>query len=182
MFKKAMAVFGVSALMVLGASSAALADSNYPPSGGVTVGDTTITVGNNTTINVSGVGNEVNVTFVIVVSPGGGSLASVAAAAAPVGVTKVPSGDTASAVFSATVPGDHTVTVTGASGTVYGSATINVAAAGTGAAVGAGSNGGLPATGGVVPAAALWLGIGAMGIGGIAVAAVAARRRAASSR
>ncbi|HBS76140.1 MAG TPA: sortase, partial [Microbacterium sp.] len=42
-------------------------------------------------------------------------------------------------------------------------------------------SGELPATGGDVPMGAIWLGIGAVGLGGIAVTAAAARRRASQN-
>jgi LPXTG-motif cell wall-anchored protein len=122
-FKKALATVAVAGLLVLGGAGAALAD--YPSDAPVTAGDTTLTVGQSTTIAANDLGDYTSVTTV---PPGAGAtLGSI------------------------------------------------VLASGTG-------SGELPATGGTGPAAFIWLGVGAIGLGGIAVAAAVARRRAARSR
>lgn len=170
MLKKTLAAAGIAAVLILGGAAAASAD--YPATAPVTAGDTTLTPGQSTVITATDLGDYDSVDFTI----GGGtgaSLASIVAAATSGSqVTKPVVDGSASATFTANAVGTYVVTVSGGE-TALGSVTITVSAA-AGAGSGTGS---LPATGGTVPAAAIWLGVGAIGLGGIAVAAVAARRR-----
>ena len=176
MFKKALATIAVAGLLVLGGAGAALAD--YPSDAPVTAGDTTLTVGQSTTITANDLGDYTSVTFSV--SPAGAALSSIVLASGTgSSVEKPVVNGSASATFTANAPGSYVVTVSG-EGETLGSVTMSVAAAPSGS--GAGGSGELPATGGTVPAAFIWLGVGAIGLGGIAVAAAVARRRAAGSR
>jgi hypothetical protein len=173
MLKKTLAAAAFAAVLVLGGASAASADyTPDPPT--VVVSDTTPAVGQTITITF----NNLNVPFVrITVNPGQGvTLASVVRTAASGGVEKQVVNGSASAQFTASTAGTYTVSAADASGNVVGSQTLSVGTSSSG-----GSS--LPATGGGdVPAAVIWLGVGAVGIGGIAVAAAVARRRAAVNR
>ncbi|MCP2638123.1 hypothetical protein K0817_016340 [Microbacterium sp. HD4P20] len=172
MFKKLLSAAGIAAVFVFGSAAAAAADE-YPATAPVVASDTTLTPGQSVTITVNDLGDYESVLF----SANGGTLASiVAAAGSGTSVEKTVVNGSASATFTApSTAGTYVVTVTAPGGEVLGSVTLTVAAAG------GGSGGGLPATGGSVPAAMIWAGVGALGLGGIAVAAVAARRRAAAS-
>ncbi|MDR7112938.1 LPXTG-motif cell wall-anchored protein [Microbacterium trichothecenolyticum] len=173
MFKKTAAALAVAGLLVLGGAGAASAD--YPADAPVTASDTTPTVGQTVTITANDLGDYSTVTFTV--SPTtGASLASIVLASSGGSVSKPVNNGSASASFTATTAGTYVVTVSGEG--ALGSVTLNVAAAGSGS----GGSGQLPATGGEVPGAIIWLGVGAIGLGGIAVAAAVARRRAAGSR
>lgn len=169
MFKKILSVVGIAAAISLGTAAAA---SAYPADVEVVAESATVAPGVPVTITATGLGTLETVTF----SATGGSLASIVVASAGTSVDKPVADGTASAEFTATTPGTYTISVL-ADGEVLGSTTVTVAAAGSGAGGGSGS---LPATGGTVPAAAIWVGVGALGLGAIAVAAVGARRRAAA--
>jgi hypothetical protein len=174
MFKKTLTVVGIAAAFVLGSSAAAVAD-DYPVDAPVTVSDTTPAPGQPVTITATDLGDYETVTFST--SGAGASLSSIVlAAGSGVSVDKPVTDGTASATFSSSQAGTFVVSVS-AGGEVLSSVTLTVAAA---AGAGGGTGGGLPATGGSVPAAVIWAGAGAIGLGGIAVAAVAARRRAAA--
>jgi len=177
MLKKVLAAFAVAGVMVLGVGSAASAD-DYPAQISISVSASTVNVGQPVTITVTGAQEFSEVAFSLTAD--GASLSSiVAAATAGSSVSKPVVDGTAAATFVASQTGTFVVNVA-ADGQSVGSATITVVASGAGGSGGSGT--GLPATGGNVPGAALWLGIGAVGIGGIAFAAVAARRRAAGNR
>ncbi|GAA2002731.1 hypothetical protein [Microbacterium ulmi] len=173
MFKKAITALAIAGAIILSGAAAATA-ADYPPEEDVVVSSPTVAPGGSITITITGLEEleGLTVTFTITAGPSGGSLSSIFyAATADDSVDKVVSGGSASATFTSTTPGAYTVTIFGPDGEVLGTAGVTVAASSTG-------GGGLPATGGTVPAAAIWLGAGAIGIGGIAVTAVAARRRA----
>ena len=88
-------------------------------------------------------------------------------------------GGTATAQFTAPGAGSYVISVS-APGYNTQSITIVVTAA-PAAAAGGGSGSGsatMPATGGELPVAALWIGAGAVGVGALVVIAAAARRRA----
>ncbi|WP_141937052.1 hypothetical protein [Microbacterium sp. SLBN-154] len=146
-------------------------------------GDVTLTPGQATVITAQNV--DGTVTFATS-GPGvsENTLTSIAFAAAVGSDTAVKQADenrTAQATFTApTAGGTYVVTITDGDGDTD-SITLTVAAASSGGTGGTG--GSLPATGGdAVPAAAIWLGAGAVGLGGIAVTAAVARRRAAANR
>jgi hypothetical protein len=172
--KKLLTAVGLAGLIILGGSSAALADE-YPPSVECTATPPTLVVGGTTTVNCTGlVPGEVTITAT---GPGvvEGDLASIvfAAATGTVSVTKTVGADgTVSASLTVHQAGTFVVTATDSQGNTV-SATVTATAAG---------GGGLPPTGGTVPAAAIWLGVGALGLGGIAVAAAMAQRRARNPR
>ena len=173
MFKKTFAAIAVAGLLVLGGAGAASADyTPDPPT--VVVSDTTPAVGQTITITF----NNLNVPFVrITVTPGQGvTLASLVHAAGSGGVEKQVVNGSASVQFTASQTGTYVVTAADGEGNVVATQTLTV---GTAAAGGSGQ---LPATGGEVPGAMIWLGVGAIGLGGIAVAAAVARRRAAANR
>ena len=174
MFKKTFAAIAVAGLLVLGGAGAASADyTPDPPT--VVVSDTTPAVGQTITITF----NNLNVPFVrITVTPGQGvTLASLVHAAGSGGVEKQVVDGSASVQFTASQTGTYVVTAVDGEGNVVATQTITVGTAAAG-----GGSAQLPATGGEVPGAFIWLGVGAIGLGGIAVAAAVARRRAAATR
>lgn len=179
MLKKSLIGAAIAGLLVLGGASAATADS-YPPDGAtLTVSPASIAVGGTATLTATGLG-ELETVYFGSDTPAGGTIASIVSASSTGPVAKPVTDGTATATFTAAQPGTYTLAVSDGE-TVLDTATITVTAAGSGAG-GSGGTGGaggnLPATGSEVPAAALWLGVGALGIGGIAVAAAVARRRA----
>lgn len=181
--KKSLAAVAVAGAIVLTGASAAHA---YPVDIECVANPTTVALGGSTTISCTGLNDDFDATF-SVTGPGvqqGVTLTSVAASAATgtASVTKPVVGGATSATFTPPTAADYAITVTQGDesfGPFTDTVTVTVvegsASGGTG---GTGSTGGLPATGGDVPGAALWLGVGALGVGGIAVAAAAARRRA----
>jgi len=170
MLKKTLATAALAGAIILGGASAALADT-YPPAAVVTAGSASIGPGGSTVITATGLEDFDVVTFGH--NAPSGTLSSIVAASAIVGTIDKPVvNGAASATFTASQPGNYTVSVF-AGGALVGSVAVSVAgdsASGSGA-------GNLPPTGGSVPAAAIWVGVGAIGLGGIGVAAVAARRR-----
>lgn len=177
MFKKTFAAIAVAGLLVLGGASAASAD--YTVGVPATVSDTTPAVGQPITITFSELGDLETVFFSVTPSTGA-TLASIVVASSGGSVSKPVTNGSASATFTAQTAGTYVVSVSDGETTI-GSVTLDVAAAGSGSG-GTGGSGTLPATGGEVPGAIIWLGVGAIGLGGIAVAAAVARRRAAANR
>jgi len=169
MLKKTLAAVGIAGMLILGSATSAFAGT-YPPTADVSVSAPSVAPGGIVTITAEGLGDRTSVTFDHN-APAGSTLSSLSFAAAVGGsVVKSVSAGTSSARFSSTTPGTYTIRVLdGAS--VLGSASVTVTASG------AGADTGLPDTGGSVPAAAIWAGVGLIGVGGIALAAVAARRR-----
>ena len=173
MFKKTFAAIAVAGLLVLGGASAASAD--YTVDNAVSVTDTTPAPGQAVTITFNELGDRSSI--VITVTPSAGvTLASLVHASAPASITKQVTNGSASVSFTATNAGTYVV-----SNDAGQSVTLSVAAAGAGSGS-TDASGQLPATGGEVPGAIIWLGVGAIGLGGIAVAAAVARRRAAANR
>lgn len=177
MLKKTLAAAGVAALLILGGASAATA-ADYPATVGCTANPATIAVGETSVITCTGL--EPNVTGTLTVTGPGvvpDTLTSIvfASTSGTSSVTKTTSaaGDV-SVNFRGPAAGSFTVSLEADNGQ-SGSAAVTVTAA-------SGGDSGLPATGSTVPAAAIWLGVGAIGIGGIAVAAAVARRRAQQNR
>lgn len=182
MLKKTLTASGIAGLLVLGGAAAAQADE-YPADVAVVADDTTLTPGQATVLTANNVDGQVTFTTS---GPGvsENTLTSVAFAAAVGTDSAVKQADenrVARATFTApTAGGTFTINIVDEDGDSQ-SITLTVAAASTGGAGGTG--GSLPATGGdAVPAAAIWLGAGAVGLGGIAVTAAVARRRAAANR
>lgn len=173
MLKKSLTAMGIAGLFILGGFSTAQA---YPSDVPVTAGDATLAPGQSTVITASDV--DGGVTF-STSGPGvtAGTLSSIAfiAATGSSSVVKPANADrVAAATFTApSVGGTFRIQIVDADGDT-GMVTITVVAAEASGADG------LPPTGGTLSAAAIWLGIGVMGIGGIAVAAAIARRRAAA--
>lgn len=176
MLKKTVTAVGIAGLLVLGGASAAQA---YPSDVPATAGDATLAPGESTTVTASDVDGDVTFSTS---GPGvtDDTLSSIAflAASGSSSVVKPANADrVATATFTApNVTGTYTIQIVDGDGDT-GSVTISVTATGAGAGDG---SGGLPATGGAIPAAALWLGVGVIGMGGIAVTAAVARRRAAA--
>lgn len=176
--KKSLAAVAVAGAIVLTGASAAHA---YPVDIECVANPTTVALGGSTTISCTGLNDDFDATF-SVTGPGvqqGVTLTSVAASAATgtASVTKPVVGGATSATFTPPTAADYAITVTQGDES-FGTDTVTVTVVEGSASGGTGSTGGLPATGGDVPGAALWLGVGALGVGGIAVAAAAARRRA----
>ena len=178
--KKSLAAVAVAGAIVLTGASAAHA---YPVDIECVANPTTVALGGSTTISCTGLNDDFDATF-SVTGPGaqqGVTLTSVAASATTgtASVTKPVVGGQTSATFTPPTAADYAITVAQGDesfGTFTDTVTVTVVEGS--ASGGTGSTGGLPATGGDVPGAALWLGVGALGVGGIAVAAAAARRRA----
>lgn len=176
MLKKTLAAVALAGALILGTAAAASAGT-YPDTAPVTAASPTITVGGSTVITATGLGDRDTVTFAHNAGASG-SIASIAfASASTTSVDKSVTAGTASATFSASAPGTYTVSVLDGSA-VLGSVQVTVAAAGSGSDA---SGGGLPDTGGAIPVGAVWLGVGVIGLGGIALAAVSARRRTQKS-
>ena len=170
-FKKSFAALAIAGALVLGGSTAATA---YTPSGGA-VSDPVLAPGQSTVITFTGLGAYESVVFTVT-GPSGASLTSIAYAASGdtvYSVTKAVSGGSASATFTAGGTGTYDVVLTDTDGNTIASTSISVTTDG--------GSGELPATGGDVPMGAIWLGVGAVGLGGIAVTAAAARRRASQN-
>jgi len=180
MLKKTAAALAVAGVIALGSATPAFA---YPvdPEAGCTVSPAAFTAG--TPSVISCVGLPAGPTTFTVVGPGvvPGVIASVASASASgsASVTKDASADgTVSATFTPPQTASYSITVVDSEGATVASETLP-AASGTGTG-GSASGGGLAVTGGSVAGEVVWLGVGALGLGGIAVAAAVARRRAAS--
>lgn len=172
MIKKTLAAAAVSALLVLGGSSAAFG-LVYPDDVDMTANPAVVTVGTPATITATDLDGLETVYFGTDGTPGG-SISSIVLAGGSGPVAKTVTDGTATATFVSSAAGTFVIAVSDGE-TVLDTVTVTV----TAPAAAGGGGGSLPATGGTVPAAALWLGVGAIGIGGIAVAAAAARRRAA---
>ncbi len=173
MFKKSFAALAIAGALVLGGSAAATA---YTPSGGA-VSDPVIAPGQSTVITFTGLEAYDQVVFTIT-GPSGASLTSIAYAASGdtvYSVTKDVVNGSASATFTGGGAGTYEVVLTDLDGNVIATTEITVTADSDS------DSGELPATGGDVPMGAIWLGIGAVGLGGIAVTAAAARRRASQN-
>jgi hypothetical protein len=167
MLKKILTAVGLAGVLILGGSAAALAD--YPAGVTCTASPAVIAPGGTSTVACTGF---VPGSFVEVTASGG-------SVSAP---DNADDSGNVSASFTADAVGSYTVTASSTDAQevpVSGSVTITVEAPSNGGG-GGGGGGGLPPTGGTVPTAAIWLGIGAIAIGGIAVTAVAVRRRASS--
>ena len=165
MLKKILAAAAITAALVLGGSSAAMAQT-YPAQVGCVANPATIVVGQTSVVTCTGLSPNATGTFPVT-GPSG-----------TVTTRTITTDAQGKATFSLVGPaaGNYTVSLVTSNGQ-SGSATVTVTAASAGA-----GGGSLPPTGTDVPAAAIWLGVGAIGIGGIAVAAAVARRRAASNR
>ncbi|MCT9819021.1 LPXTG cell wall anchor domain-containing protein [Microbacterium sp. W1N] len=177
MLKKTLAATVVAGALLFGGASAASAANQYPiDEDAITVTDTTPGIGQTITITIN-IGDFSfvinNVTFTVSPSTGASLASLVSTATSSSSVTKPVSNDVASASFTASAAGTYTVTATdAATGTVLDTITLSVAAAAAGDPT-------LPSTGGELSTAALWVGAGALGLGGLAVVAATARRRAA---
>lgn len=180
MLKKTLAAVGIAGFLVLGASAPAFA--YYPPEVDCTATPASIAPGATSTIVCTGFTEAV--AYFGVEAPAGTLSSIVLASGGGADIVEKPVSDgSATATFTGpAVTASTTYTVLVAQGDEdgkfvedVGEVVVTVAPASTG-------GGGLPPTGGEVPAAAIWLGVGAIGIGGIAVAAAVARRRAHNSR
>jgi LPXTG-motif cell wall-anchored protein len=174
MLKKTLTAVAIAGALLFTGAAGANAAGDYPVGVTVTAGSATITVGGSTTVTATGLGELETVYFGTDGTPGG-SVSSIVRAAGTGPVAKPVVDGSASATFTASAAGTFTIAVSDGE-TVLGTTTVTVAAAGSG------GGGTLPATGSEIPAAAIWLGAGAIGIGGIAIAAAVARRRAATNR
>lgn len=173
--KKTLAVLAVSGALLLGGASAASADDGYavpPPT--CAAAPASIAVGETTVITCDfddGFDGE-TVTFGIT-GPGvrSGSLAAIAfTARGTATIEKVVRAGQAATTLTGPAAGAYTVTMAyGPTATMVLPIDVTVTAA-AGAA--------LPITGGSVPTEAIWIGAGALTLGGIAVFAARARRRA----
>lgn len=171
MLKKTFAAVVVAGALLFTGASAANAD--YTPDEDITVSDTTPAPGQPFVITVINIPQPIATVTFTVTGPVGTSLASVATATTASIDKPVTADRTSSVTVTSPNAGTVTVAAVGDDGTDLGTTTVTVAAAG------AGDDDELPSTGGTVPTAALWVGAGALGLGGLAVVAATARRRAA---
>lgn len=174
--KKTLGVLAVSGALLLGGASAASADDGYavpPPTcaaspASIPIGESTVITcdfddsfeGETVTFGVSGPGVR------------SGSLATIAYTARGTATidTVVRSGKAAT-TLTGPAAGPYTVTLTyGPTSTMVLPIDVTVTSAADAAA--------LPITGGTVPTEGIWIGAGALALGGIAVFAARARRRA----
>lgn len=180
MLRKTAAALAVAGVIALGSATPAFADT-YPVDISCTASPATVAVGQTTTITCSGL-EPGPVTFTVT-GPGitSAALASVAAAAtSSASIDKIASAEGV-ASFQLTPPAPGTFVVTVADQETSATAVTLTVASGAGTGTGgSASGGGLAVTGGSVAGEVVWLGVGALGLGGIAVAAAVARRRAAS--
>jgi len=176
MLKKTLAAAAVAAALLFTGASAAQASASYPATVTVTAASSTLEVGGSTVVTATFENTEFAAATFTVSPTTGGSLSAIVRTATSVESTIVDG--KATTTFTATEPGTYTVTAS-TPDSEPASTTITVAAAGAGAggSTGGGSNA-LPSTGGQIPAAALWGGAGALGLGALAVVAATARRRA----
>lgn len=177
MIKKTLTTVGIAGLLIFGASTAANAAS-YPPVVDGTSSSPVVAPGVPTTISFGfpGYDDGTTVTFVVTGEDVSGvTLATIVrTAVTSKSFDKTITGGSASVQFSSTTGGTFTVTPFIDGRQVGNAVSVTVDASGGGSD----ASPALPATGSEVPAAALWLGVGAVGIGGIAIAAGVARRRA----
>jgi len=181
MFKKALTVAAISGFLVLGGALSASAADGYPSDVSCTLSPTTVEVGDVATVSCTGM--AAGLTYTISVTGPGvqpGDLASIVHAAttgtASTDVTADASG-TAAASFTARAAGTFSFTVTDEDGNVVGTAT-EVAVPESGTTGGTTTTPGeLPVTGGGVSMAAVWIGVGALALGGGAVGVATVRRR-----
>lgn len=179
--KKTITSLALAGILVLGGASAAFADRYPDEEPDIVASDTTPVAGQPVTLTVQVPDGINEVTFSIEGAPAGSTLASMvhaAAATVDLSVVKPVVDNTASAVFTPAGNGTFTVLVT-APGMDPISLDVVVGAA---VAPGAGEDpDDLATTGGEVSAGVIWAGVGALGLGGIAVATAAARRRSNSN-
>ncbi|KAA9107786.1 hypothetical protein [Microbacterium rhizomatis] len=183
MFKKTAAVLFVAGALLLSGAAAANA-STYPVGAGGFVSDTTPAPGQPITLtaNIPADSPQDFAVFTLTGDPGGATLASIVRAAAPAGLQKPVVNGTSSAVFTANNEGTFTVAAFDSNGRQVASFELVVSAANADGGLGSTDGGSaLPATGGAVPLTAIWIGVGAVGMGSIAVVAAVARRRAQSN-
>ncbi len=171
MLKKTFAVAVVAGALLFTGASAANAETYPVDPGDITVSDPTPVPGQPIVITIVDIDISINV-VTFFTTDAGVTLSSIVPTAVTSSVDKTVVDGEASATFVAAAPGDYTVTATDEDGNVIAVVPIEVVAAD-------GDAGELPSTGGTIPAAALWIGAGALGLGGVAVVAATARRRAA---
>lgn len=175
--KKVAAIVAIAGALVLGGSAAANA-AGYPPEIDCTVSPSPVAAGGSATISCPAGAWAAGVPVTITATGPGvgpGTLARIAFTAdTTFSITKPAAGDgSLSALFTApTTPGTVTIVLTDGEAVRTLTETVTAAPAPTP------TTPGLPPTGNAVPATAIWLGVGAIGIGGIAVVAAVARRRA----
>ncbi len=177
--KKTVTSLALAGVLVLGGASAAGAVQYPVDEPEVTASDTTPVAGQPVTLTVRVPEGITEVTFTVNGAPAGSTLTSMVFASAStvdLSVNKPVVNGTASAVFTPAGNGTFTAVVT-APGMEPISIDVVVGAATT---PGDDSDG-LATTGGDVPAGVIWAGVGAIGLGGIAVATAAARRRSSSN-
>lgn len=178
--KKLLTSLALAGILVAGGASAASA-AEYPVDPVITTSDSTPVPGQAITLTVQVPAGVTEVTFTINGAPVGSTLTSTVFAAAntvDLSVAKPVVNGTATAVFTPSGPGTFTVTAS-APGMATQTLTLVVAA---GQSDDDDDSDDLATTGGDIPAGVIWVGVGAIGLGGIAVAAAAARRRAHSNK
>lgn len=175
MIRKTLVAVGLAGALVFAGSAAAFADYTGSEEIVVTASPASVTPGASSTITATGLDGE-TATFAVTSGPAGATITSIVYAAALPSTTKNVVDGSASATFTPAAAGNYVVTVTSGEETQSVSVSVGTASAGGGS-----GSGTLPATGGTVPVEALWLGVGILGLGGIAVTAAVARRRATSN-
>lgn len=176
MIKKTLAAAIVAGALVFTGASAANADEYTPGEGVCTVAPPTHALGGSSTIScVLPEAAGQTATFSLS-DPTVGTVSSIVRAAPALTEKTVGTDGSVAATFTGTKVGTHEVifAVNQGEGLYTEPIEITVTAA---AAPGEGPKV-LDATGGEISAAALWVGAGALGLGGLAVVAATARRRA----
>lgn len=176
--KKLLTCLALAGILVAGGASAANAAA-YPVDPVITTNDSSPVPGQSVTLSVQVPAGITAVTFTINGAPAGSTLASTVFAAAntvDLSVTKPVVNGTASAVFTPGGPGTFTVT---ASAPGMADQTLSLVVAAATDQPGDDSDD-LATTGSDIPVGVIWAGVGAIALGGVAVAAAAARRRSHS--
>jgi hypothetical protein len=190
MLKKTFAALAVAGALLLVGASAASAYPVEPPAGAVS--NPAPGLGEPITLTATIPADSPQDFAIFTLSGGdGATLASIVRTAAGASVTKPISNGQSSAVFTSATEGVYTIVATDSNGKPVASFSLAVSAANgnflAGGAVadsGTIASGvtGLPATGGEIPLTAIWIGAGALGLGGIATVAAVARRRSQTGR
>ncbi|WP_396668812.1 hypothetical protein [Microbacterium sp. R86528] len=181
--KKSLTALAIAGALVF-SGAAATSAAAYTPVGPSAPG--IISVGSPVTFTFDGLAdfNGQTLTFVLTgENASGATLASmVFTSTTSAGVAKTVVDGSVDVTVTVASEGSYTLTGYDADGNAVAAASFATSGVGTdGSELPAtGDEDALPATGGDAPLGALWLGAGALGLGGIAVAAGVARRRSAS--
>jgi hypothetical protein len=178
MRSRIIAIVGIAGALTVVGAGASHADT-YPPALSCVVSSPTLDPGQSTVIECGGDGAiESGTSAVFTVSGPGASTGTLAAVFAPVGTTQVTKTVTddgsVSATFTApevTSTSTYTISVSDAAGRFAATAAVTVNAAAEG------GDGPFSGTGGGLPTWLIWVGLGALGLGVVAVIVAINRKR-----